>query len=309
MLKSKIQKALRAIFIDGNTYRIWQILNKTDLMRIISVIKRSFNFRLLQKRQKVLQQVSLPPQVQKTLQDLQTNGYAKVDHLIPAEIMNELALYVGKKLEQVDILKNKQAVQTKDFWVRLSDDDQAQGLTTANPLVKVSLQEDILKLAGAYVQQAPYLDYVLLTYSTPKDQPLQSSQLWHTDRDNDRMLKMFIYFTDVLEDGDGPFTFFPKKPSAKIHNSFFRRHLKDDEVAKDISLNDAHQMKGRKLTAFVCDTSVCYHMGSRVSPGHHRLMLTSLYVGLPSVYPINLKPKVQIVSPLSALQQASVQAY
>jgi len=302
----RFKKAFRSIFLEGNTYRVWQILNKTPLFPFTAWVKRLFHRPLIQKRQAFLSE--LDPNLQQKLEHLKIFGYVPVEDLIPQDVLKRVDTHIEKKISQKSEIEKEQTIANKDFWIRLSDQDLNQGLTTANPLVQVSLVENILKLAGAYVKQAPYLQYVLLALSEYNNKPLHSSQLWHVDRDNDRMVKLFVYFSDVLEDEDGPFTFFPKPASDKIENSWILSHMEDKQVQKSVSLSSSKQMKGRKWTAFLCDTSVCYHMGSRVAPGHHRLMLSSLYVGLPYVSPVTPTNKIEIQGLVSPLQMATLTA-
>lgn len=302
----RFKNAFRAIFLEGNTLRFWQILNKSPLYPFLSWLRRLKSQSVIQRRKTYLGDGET--RFQDKLQNLRQHGYVMVDDLLPQNLLKDIEAYVEKLIEQKNEIRKEQTIVNKDFWVRLSDHDLNQGLTSENPMVRLSLFEDILQLAGAYVGQAPYLDYVLMTLSEPNAQPLKASQLWHVDRDNDRMIKFFVYFSDVMETGDGPFTFFPKAESKAIKNSFFLSHMDDQMLQKSISLDRCKQMKGRKWTAFMCDTSVCYHMGSRVEAGHHRLMLSCLYVGLPYVSPVQPTDKFQIAGPLSPLQKATLTA-
>jgi hypothetical protein len=179
-------------------------------------------------------------------------------------------------------------------------------MSTKHPLVRLSLKQQILEVIGGYLESAPYLEYILMTYSVPSGQPLEASQLWHHDHDNHRMLKLFFYLSDVDEVADGPFTLLSKEANGFIKNSFVPRHLPDAEVDNQYSLSKAVQIKGKKFSAFLVDTSVCYHMGSRVAEGHSRLMSTSLYVSLPKAYWVTPKPFVKVEDSISDLQKAAV---
>lgn len=307
-MANRALKAFRSIFLEGQWNRLWQIVNKTSLIHTTAFFYRLTHWNVFQNRVKVLKSQTLPPDVQKTFEDLQSQGYARVDHLLNKSDFDAIEKYLAEKKSQQEKIQNSQVVKTKDFWVRLSDEDLSKGLTTNNPLVHISLSEKILQLASRYLGQAAFLEYVLLTLSLPSNKPLQASQLWHRDHDNHRMLKMFIYLTDVLEDGDGPFTFFSAPLSEKVPNSFIPRHLPDQAVYPHIGEKNLIQMKGRKWTAFVCDTSRCYHMGSRLQPGHERLMLTSLFIALPSPYPTYGQNKIQATTSLSSLQKKAIEA-
>lgn len=301
-------KALNAIFIQGQTQRIWQIANKTPLIALVSWTRRLFYQNIERNRVLAFRQISgeTSHEVKQALDHLEKYGYTAVNNLIQPEDLKRIDQFIEEKKKKAQEIQAAQVVKTKDFWVRLSDDDLSKGLTTENPLVRISLEENILQLAGHYLGQIPFLEYVLLTMSLPSKKPLQSSQLWHLDRDNDRMLKFFIYFSDVDEIGDGPFTFIPADESKKVKNSFVLKHLPDDQVFNTIDPKCVTQMYGKKWTAFVCDTSRCYHMGSRLNEGHERLMTTSLYIALPSIYPSQGKTLIQATTPLTPIQKIAI---
>lgn len=299
-------KALNAIILKGNTYRIWQVINKSPLIDTVAQVKSwSLKSSLTKRVQLAIKNPTTNPDL---LTQLQQNGYVDISKILSAELLNELDQYVSPKMQRSDSVAKEQVVHTKDFWIRLSDEDH-QNMNTQNPLVKTALQEPVLKLIASYLGQAPFLEYVLLTLSQHTPGPLKSSQLWHHDHDNNNMVKMFIYLTDCVENEDGPFTLLPKKSSQKIKNAFFHKHLKDDEVYSQVDESNVIKMRGKKLTSFICDTHQCYHMGSRLSSGHHRLLFTALFIGLPSAYPDKDKKKITIASDskLTPLQLAAVE--
>jgi hypothetical protein len=297
---------LKDVFINHNFRRFWLYVNKTPMQRMMAGFRRLI-FRNIEKQraQQFQNYASLNEDIRSACEKLKTDGYVNIDNLFSERDLLEIDKYVQSKKEQTEEIKKNQIPTKKDFWIRLSDNEKNE-LTTENPFIKISLKENILSLVGLYFGQIPLLEYALLTLSQPSKPPYKVSQLWHLDKDNDRMLKMFIYFTDVLENGDGPFTFFSKEDSKKIKNSFAMKHLEDHLVYSMVDSKKIIQIKGRKWTAFLCDTSKCYHMGSRLDEGHERIMLTSLYVALPSVYPNGGKTKIKKIGQMSKLQEISI---
>jgi hypothetical protein len=124
----------------------------------------------------------------------------------------------------------------------------------------------------------------LLTLSKSTGKDLSYSQLWHRDHDDTRVIKFFVYLTDVEDADDGPFTFIPRPQSDKLGFQL-RSHLTDAEMATRIPLNAISQMKAPRLSAFMVDTARCLHMGSRLSPGHERLLYTATFISIPRLYP------------------------
>jgi len=305
---SRTLKAFRSIFFDGNFHRIWQIINKSPLVHIFAEAHRIWRPEVQRARIRAFESLELNQTQTQIVDQLKKNGFAVVNELFSPSDFTGLAEYLDEKIRGLEKAKSQQLVHTKDFWVRLSDSDFSDGMTTDHPLVQLSLKKDLLGVVAGYFGELAFLEYILLTYSLPSSSPLKSSQLWHQDHDNDRMIKFFIYLSDVEKNEDGPFTLLPKEAQKKIKNSFFTRHLSDTEVQNSYPLSQSVQIKGRKFSAFLVDTSVCYHMGSRVSEGHSRLMSTSLYVTLPKSYWGKIKNFVRATRPLEPIEQAAVEA-
>lgn len=284
-------KALNDILLKGNSYRIWQVINKSPLIKTVYQLKSLPIKSSLEKRISLAQKN--PTKHQDLLAKLNNDGYVDISSLHSSSLLQQLQDYVSPKMQRSQDVAKEQVVHTKDFWIRLSDEDY-QKMDATNPMIQLALQNSVLELIGSYLGQIPYLEYVLLTLSQHTPGPLKSSQLWHHDHDNHRMVKMFVYLTDCVEDGDGPFTLLPKPASNKIKNSFFHKHLRDEEVYGQVGENQVIKMRGKKLTSFICDTHQCYHMGSRLGAGHHRLLYTALFIALPSAYPDKNKQKISI---------------
>jgi hypothetical protein len=306
-MNSRTIKALNSIFVQGNFSRLWQVVNKSPLVYIMTYLRRLIFLPVYFRRKKASLDISLSDTQLQIFKNLQTNGFANVDHLFTEEDYIGLDKYLSEKIEKAEQARNNQKVKTKDFWLRLSDSDDEGTLSTSHPMVAISLKNQLLQVVASYLKTAPFLQYTLMTYSYPMEGGPQSSQLWHHDFDGEKILKFFIYLSDVEKDEDGPFTLIPAYDSAKVHNSFFPKHLSDDEISKYIDLGATVKIKGKKWSAFVCDTHRCYHMGSRVSDGHYRIMMTSLYLSLPSPYPGATNRKIKIDSELNSLQKKAIE--
>ena len=125
----------------------------------------------------------------------------------------------------------------------------------------------------------------MLSYSRHTGQDLASSQLWHRDHDDVRVIKFYTYLTDVVEDGDGPFTFLPRQSTDRFGFPLLSSHFPDERVFDKVSRTEVKVMKAPRLASFMVDTSKCLHMGSRIAPGHGRLMYTATFVAFPRIFP------------------------
>jgi hypothetical protein len=219
--------------------------------------------------------------------ELASNGYTFVTALIAPEVLGELERESLQRVARAGELSKQQALTHKAFWVRLLDEDILDGAFDCdNAFVRMALQPRLVAMLGAYIGELPRLMDVLLTYSTPSDEPLSYSQLWHKDFDDVKTLKVFVYLTDVSQHEDGPFTFLPGPASDRVGFTL-RSHLSDDEFFKRARRDETMEIRAPRLAAFVCETSRCFHMGSRVHAGHARLMYTATFISSPNVYPEN----------------------
>lgn len=306
---SLLSKIVRTLKSENRFQRMLQAANKSPIRHMVKIIAVAGNLKTYLKRKRLVKAQVLTGAESQALAHLNDYGFAELSHLIDDESLQLLYSYGTDKIKRSETINQSKVTKSKDFWVLLSDEDVVnKTLTTSNPIVATALNENLLNLAGAYLKQAPFLEYVVLTYSTYMAGELKSSQLWHLDRDDTKMLKLFIYLTDVKGVEDGPFTFINKSNSRKIRNGFFMNHLDDRETNKYVNQEDYVQMIRPKLSSFIVDTSRCYHMGSRLYPNHSRLMYTALFTTLPPIYPWAAKEKIEISSGdvLSDLQISAI---
>lgn len=295
-------KVLKNIVLEGNSYRIWQILNKSPIAHLNYKIKSLTAGHSLKHRQDFSENLKLDSREQQILTGILDLGFSRIDQDI---IHSELAaadIYFQNLKERAKSEKLNEKFKTKSHWLRLSDLVAEDLKKTENPFMKIALNPTLLKIISKYLGQVPQFEGALLTHSVPTNAPPRSSQLWHQDHDHIKMVKVFVYFSDVLNKHQGPFTFIDAKSSSKVRNSFFPKHLPDSEVFQTIDQKQVREMTGSKLTTFICDTSRCYHMGSRVDEGHERYMLTMLYTAIPSIYPRSQTPEYIVSNELSQIQ-------
>ncbi|MFZ4404576.1 MAG: hypothetical protein ACOYOK_10790 [Pseudobdellovibrionaceae bacterium] len=237
-----LQKALNILSKSGAFRRIILAWNKTPLRYLSKTAAVIAHFGQFKRRYAMIKNYTLSESEEKIVRQLHSDGYADLSSHINLDLLNQLHDYSHEKLNRVESIHQQAKNKNKDFWVRLSDEDIGdQVLSAANPMVQFAIQENILKIIGKYIGQTAFLEYVLLTLSLPSEGDFKSSQLWHFDRDETKMLKLFVYLTDVKETASGPFTFIDKKNSQKVKNSFIMRHLHDADIFKYVSTSDQIQ--------------------------------------------------------------------
>jgi hypothetical protein len=154
----------------------------------------------------------------------------------------------------------------------------------SSPFMRFALNEEILRSVAAYLGGAPYLEYVDLLYSKPV-QTRSASQLWHKDRTDHALIKIFVYCLDVSSE-NGPFSFFSSIDSARIPE-YLPHYLPDEKMAEYVPLSNVISLTGKAGTALMIDTRHCYHFGSRcIQP---RLAYVSYYTSGFGYYPRETK--------------------
>lgn len=109
-----------------------------------------------------------------------------------------------------------------------------------------------------------------------------ASQLWHRDREDLQILKVFIYLTDVSVE-NGPFTYAPQTHllgKMQSESEFFLeknvKRTNDDMMNNLVNKNQWIQATAPKYTLIFADTHG-FHKGGYVKEGE-RLLFTAMYV-------------------------------
>lgn len=298
---SIVSKVKNVLASPDRGVRILSVLNKSPIRH---VIKATLGMRVrseVDRRKIVAADLSLSAEELAGLAVLNEQGFVSVNQFLDAEVVSALYQDALKKFEMAQTQANTS--KRKDFWFRILDSEvRSEKWTQDNPYVRFTLNPSILKIVSKYFGEVPYVNTHAISWSRPDSGPLRDSQLWHLDRDDVKVVKVFIYLSDVNDDRNGPFTVLSKKASLKVRNSFIPKHLTDEDVFKTVEKSDAVAMTGPKLTAFICDTNNCYHMGSRVKQGGARLLYFAAYTSVPPIYP-RFDNLIRITRPVSEFEE------
>lgn len=279
------------------------LLHRSFLSYYIKKILKLQYSDLVTKRAKMSEGLSLSNLEKKTLVNFQQNGFVDVTSFFSTEEMSSLeqkTLELDKKISEISNI-----TYHKKFWSRMTDADNDAG-NVKNIINRIALNNSILKVLHQYFSAPAFMDYSIVTKSVYSGEKYQISQLWHQDKDDNEMAKLFIYINDVT-DRNGPFTLLNKQSSEKIPTSFLRNHIEDDFIFKRVKQTEVINLTGKKFTAFLVDTSKCFHMGSRIAiPGEYRYMLTATFITLPSIYPWQITDKYKGTEGLSTLEKLAV---
>lgn len=264
-------------------HELVRIINKTFFSKYIRKLvdilnKKEINKRIISIKENDFEIINISRMLQK---------YKWVE--IPSEWIKHEIFELDKQLNiEIKMEKTPELAKNKkeEIWEYLFDSNQYEGkINETNPLVKIALNKKLNYVVSEYLGQIPWLRYTLITKSVYSSKDYDYSQKWHLDFDDEKMLKLFVYMSDVESIEYGPFQFINLETSLKVKNNIIRKHLRDSEM-NQTEINDGKViMLGKKTKAFLVDTHRLYHCGSRLSEGRSRILYTALFTAYPSIYP------------------------
>src|SRR6266850_40207 len=144
-----------------------------------------------------------------------------------------------------------------------------------------ALQEPILQIANGYFGMYTRLRYYNIWHTFATKAKARESQLWHRDREDYFILKVFVYLSDV-DDGAGPFTYavgshlkgkLRREPAYALEGNVKRSD--DSQMAEIVSPERWVKAAGPKGTIVFADTRG-YHKGG-LARERDRIMYTCMF--------------------------------
>jgi hypothetical protein len=174
-----------------------------------------------------------------------------------------------------------EARRRKAYLVNILDDNTLE----ENPeVLQFALSEAVVEAVTGYLGSVPILRGIGV-YLSPRSETTQGSQMFHTDNDDFRQVKVFINVLDV-DERNGPFTLVPADQSRRVRTTLRHgwrdRRLTDEQVLSLCETDDLVQLVGPAGSGGMVDTSNCLHYGSRTRSGP-RVVLMFQYTTYPNV--------------------------
>ena len=149
-------------------------------------------------------------------------------------------------------------------------------------LAQFSLQNSLLNIANEYFGMYVKLRYYNVWHTRATGAPARESQLWHFDREDNFILKVFLYLRDV-DENSGPFTYAPRTHRRGDHwgrqpKYFLEGNVqrsRDEDMDRVIPKEAWITGTGVKGTIIFADTRG-FHKGGDARKGD-RLMYTCMY--------------------------------
>ena len=269
-----------------NSFRdTWRSIRKTDLLwRYASNLIPSLSYGLAPAKELTAVEKNI-------VADLDRHGIAV--NSIDALLDNDSAIrdwdsaiggLIADKSDQVTDLKrnagNEATVGNKTFNLEILGSEVL--FDPESICARLGLHGSLLNIANSYFRMFVKLRYYNLWYTAATNLAARESQLWHFDREDNYILKVFLYLEDVYE-GTGPFTYAPGTHPKGIHASLQPhfmlegnvRRTTDEAMANVYPRSDWKVCTGKKGTIIFADTRG-YHKGGEARTGD-RLMFTCMY--------------------------------
>jgi len=265
---------------------VWHV-NRSPARHVVKAVLRLAHRQQVQASRRHASELQISADRVAGARTLCTDGFVRLDDVVDPDLLAALKMAGEAKMHRVeDASAHATSSNHKRFWTRLLDEDMVDGrMPTDSAFVQFAIQPAVLDIVSHALGEIPRLDYVLLTLSRHDSAPLQSSQLWHRDHDDIRVIKLFAYLTDVVDFEHGPFTFLPGKVSDRFGFSI-RSHRSDSEIfGRGAQRSDVQALCAPRLSVFMVETSRCLHMGSRMGVDRQRLLYTATFTTLPSIFP------------------------
>jgi hypothetical protein len=150
-----------------------------------------------------------------------------------------------------------------------------------NPFARFALQPRLLEIANSYFGMFTRLRYYNVWHTFASQEAPRQSQLWHRDREDFKILKVFVYLSDV-DEGAGPLTYakgsqlsggLKRNPEHFIEGGVKRST--DEQMAAVVPTEQWFKATGPKGTIVFADTSG-YHKGG-LARTHDRLMYVCMF--------------------------------
>lgn len=158
---------------------------------------------------------SLDGEAQRVLVDLNREGIAITSasallgsNSLYDELANAVAMVEHDVADQIEAARaasdDDSPYGSKSFVYYLLGESPT--LDSDSIYARFALQSTILKIANGYLGMCTRLRYYNVWHTFATSARPRQSQLWHRDREDHYIFKVFVYLSDV-DDGAGPFTY------------------------------------------------------------------------------------------------------
>ena len=232
------------------------------------------------------------PQINQIIKKLDDKGYLIISENKISSNIKSLHNLIVKTSNDI-LSKNLKTVGCKSYFQEV----EIKNKKSLALFYKYFTNPFFIKTALEYLRDEPLIIAIKLRISKRTSdiyKKLEGSQVWHSDHDDKKMIKVFILLKDI-NSNSGPLEILNKQTTSKIMKKVnYNWHSETSHSDYLVSENDEFEsMTGVKGSIIFADTANCFHRGSRIL-NEDRLILEANYVSRTSYRfpPINwLIPK------------------
>ena len=253
------------------------------LARRIAALRYEIRWRYLQNPQSRRRLRSQPPVLspaqKEVIQNLKERGVATASFQelgISPEVWDRLQGIVKEFVEspRVDEATRRFPEEVKEpkrndaYMVTLFEAEPT--LSLSDPFLRAALDPPVLDIVNSYLELWAKLVYVDVWYTIPHAAPERiGSQRWHRDPEDKRMLKVYLYFSDVTPES-GAMQYVPGSALGGRYQNLWSwrpfasesRYPSEGELEQHIPRSEVVSCIGRPGTLVFCDTSGFHRGGS-----------------------------------------------
>ncbi|MGB7201860.1 MAG: phytanoyl-CoA dioxygenase family protein [Pyrinomonadaceae bacterium] len=199
---------------------------------------------------------------------------------LDSEVSRVLQLRKDEIEELRSMANDDTAIGSKTFILEVLGSDVV--FDERSIFARIALNNSLLNIADSYLRMTSKLRYYNVWQTFASSGAARESQLWHFDREDRLILKVFLYLNDV-DEGAGPFTYAPgthKKgryraiePESFVEGGV--RRTTDEQMSEVFAEDKWIKGIGKKGTLILADTRG-FHKGGE-SRTKDRLMYTCMY--------------------------------
>lgn len=157
--------------------------------------------------------------------------------------------------------------------------------------LRFALSDTILRVVGSYLKRMPRFNSFNLSETVVNEESAEAkfSQRWHRDPEDRKLVKVFVYLSDVEDIGSGPFTYVRGSQEGGKYRHLFPQQFpagsypKEGEVESAVDKENIRMCLGKAGTVIFCDTSGLHRGG--FSTVKSRMMFTAGFVTDASPHP------------------------
>lgn len=230
------------------------------------------------------------------VEEIRRHGFARVDirdlldgSLWEAAAAEGRAFAGGERvLRGIESYRSRTEKRGKDYIVRLREGQPA--LAPDDPWLRIGLSPIVLDTVNSYLGLWSKLIYadVWYTIPTPGSREAVASQRWHRDPEDRKLVKVFLYLSDV-DEGAGPLEYVRGSHGAGPYAKLWRNpdpgtasYPPEGELETKIPAADRVLCTGPAGTLVFCDT-FGFHRGGFATE-RERVLATWVYVSPASIF-------------------------